>query len=418
MVHIKYKNRRGFALVTALLIIAVLIVIVIACMARLFVEYRLASKFYDSTAAFNLAEAGIERALWEICYNNSSFSGASGWTTDIQGNHIISPTIFQTSAGTTIGYYDVTAGISADGMTATVTSTGYVPRTTSPSEQRTIKVTYVKHNFSKGILSLNSVTMSGQAKTDSYDSSLGLYNALLPNGTRNKGQEGDVATNGVIGLSGQVYINGDANPGAGHPLPSSPPPSNYISGTYGTLQAPLTVDPIPTATINTVRTNNNNSNITITHNGHVTSYSGGTAISVSGQDTMTLPGGTYYFTSVSTSGQAAINVTGPSIIYVDGGNVSISGQGMVNSTSNSQPKNLQLYSTGSTISLSGQSAFYGAIYAPTAAVTLTGQENFYGSLICGTDVDSGQSAVHFDVSLLGISPVFANNKLNSWQDVR
>ena len=403
MTHSKYRKERGFALVTALLIIAILIVILVACMSRLVVEYRLASKFYDSTAALNLAEAGIERILW---LNPS------------QDMHI-SPTVLQTSAGRTIGYYDVAVSIAADGLSGTAIATGYVPNTGPASMRRTIKVTFIKNNFSKAVLSLNSITMSGQAKTDSYDSSLGAYNCILPGGDRNVGKEGDIATNGTITLSGQVYINGDANPGPDHPLPSNPNPATYISGKYGTLQAPMVVDAIPAVTINNAKAANSNGNITITHMGETTPYTGGNSISVSGQDTMTLSGGTYYFTSVSTSGQGRINVTGPTVIFVDGGNINISGQGIVNSTNNSQPKNLQVYATGSTISLSGQAAFYGAIYAPAASVTLSGQENFYGAIVCGSDVDSGQSAVHFDINLTGIYPVFEKNydRVNSWQDI-
>jgi choice-of-anchor A domain-containing protein len=148
--------------------------------------------------------------------------------------------------------------------------------------------------------------------------------------------------------------------------------------------------------------------------GDVTPFTG-TAISTSSEVTITLPGGTYYFTSISLSGQARINVTGPSTIYVDGGNVSISGQGIVN---NGQPRNLLLYSTGASISLSGQAEFSGAIYAPTATVTLTGQENLYGSIICGSNIDSGQAKIHYDMDLMSVTPVFASGRVSSWQELK
>ena len=69
--HNMKKNLRGFALITSVLIISILIPLVIAYIARVTAEYRFTSKFYNSIAAFNLAEAGIERALWEINYNDS-----------------------------------------------------------------------------------------------------------------------------------------------------------------------------------------------------------------------------------------------------------------------------------------------------------------------------------------------------------
>jgi len=208
-------------------------------------------------------------------------------------------------------------------------------------------------------------------------------------------------------LSGNAYVNGNANPGPSYPFIGIPP----VSGSYGTLQAPFTVDSIPASSLSSASATNNNSNII-----YDPKYPplNGTNLLVSGQQSITLPGGTYYFTSMQVEGQATINITGPSTIYVDGGNINISGQGIVN---NSQPKDLLLYSTGSTINLAGQAAFCGAIYAPTASVKLSGQENLYGAIVCGTDVDSGQAAIHFDLDLLNVVPVFSSNRVTSWQEV-
>jgi hypothetical protein len=398
MTRKKDEGRKGFVLVTAILIISILIIILTPYIARVSTEYRLMSKIYNSTAALDLAEAGIERGIWEVKYNGSAFTG---WTTTVAGDGSKTSTLnvngFQTSSGRAIGDYTVVVWTSPDETSSTTTATGYVPNRNAIDEKRIIKVAFSRHNFSKAVVGLGNITMSGQAKTDSYNSTLGSY-ASQPH-TEN----GDMITNGSINLSGQAYIHGDANPGPGHPFSGHP----NVSGSYGTLAATFTVDPIPAETINAARDSNSNANIVppIT----------GTSLSVSGSDVVTLPGGTYYFTSISVSGQAGINVTGPSTIYVDGGNVSISGQGIVN---NGVPKNLLLYSTGNNISLSGQAAFTGAIYAPSATVTLTGQENLYGSITCGTNVDSGQAAIHFDLDLMNVTPVFADNKVTSWQEIK
>lgn len=459
----KGNNRKSFVLVASLLTASILVILVLAYITRVVADYKFTTKIHNLTAAIDIAETGIERALWEIQHNGGAFNNP--WNTTIHGDGTVTSTLsvnsFKNQAGGSMGDYTVDVWIAADKMTATATSTGYVPNRTSPEGKRKIKVVYARHNFARAIAALTSVTMSGQAMTDSYDSSLGAY-AAQPHT-----KQGDVITNGTIGLSGQVKINGDANPGPGHPFPPSPPPSNYITGTYGTLAAPFTVDPIPASTIPTiVKTINDNGNI---QKGRSTDPSplNGNALSVSSQNTITLPGGTYYFTSVSASSQSIMNVTGPSTIYVDsggfntsgqsivnitrsstisiyngtlstsgqatiniskgagdtngttvytyGGDMNISGQGIVN---NGVPKDLLMYSTGSSISLSGQAAFTGAIYAPNAKVTLSGQDNFFGSIICGTDVDSGQAKIHFDLDLLNVSPVFASNRITSWQEIR
>lgn len=393
-------------------------------MARLVTEYGLAAKFYNSTAAFDLGEVGLERAIWHYLNNN-----LTGWTPSPDPSHpgntlyTLPHQFLKAHVGSVylnIGEYDASISISADGTAAVISANGYVPNYSSYSAKRTLGATYKKWGaFTHAVSSLHNITMSGQAKADSYDSSKGAYNCILSGGSRNIGQKGSMASNGSITLSGEVYINGDATPGSGHPFPASPSPSTYISGKYGTMSTPITVDAAMTSalasTIAATKTSNSNSGITITHNGTTTPYTGGNNLSVSGQDVMTIPGGTYYFTAISTSGQAQINVTGPSVIYVDGGSINISGQGIVNS---GQPKDMQIYSTGSTVSLSGQAAVTGAIYAPSATITLSGQENFYGSIFCGSDVDSGQAVVHYDTSLSSVTPSFATNGVTSWADIK
>lgn len=398
MSHSDRKNRKGFAMITAMLVIGVLIIVAVPYIARVVSEYRLISKIYNSAAALDLAEAGVERGIWELRYNGGAFTG---WTTNPDGSKSVSVNSFQTASGKTIGDYDVTVEYSSSGGTAT--ATGYVPNRTSPDERRKVKAVFEQHNFKfgKAVLALGSITMSGQATTNSYDSNLGSY-ASQPHTNH-----GDIVTNGAINVSGQAYINGDAHPGPGHPFQGTPP----VSGSYSTLQAPFTVDPIPQSTLDDAHTNNNNDNILL--NGQP--WSGGYAFSGSGQQVFTFPGGTYYFTSMSTSGQAQINITGPSTIYVAGGNVSISGQGIVN---NGRPRDLLLYSSGSSVSLSGQAAFTGAVYAPTASVTLSGQENVYGSIICGSNSDSGQAKIHFDLDLLNVSQVFDEGRVSSWQEIK
>ena len=396
-------NRKGFILVLSLLTASVILILVIPYISRVVADYRFTTKIYNSTAALDLAEAGIERALWEIGYNSMGFTGWAA-VTDGDGNttRTISVNSFQTSTGDTIGDYTVSAWISADGLSSTVTSTGYAPNQVSQDAKRTVRVTCARNNFSKAIISLNGITMSGQAYTDSYDSSLGPYSAQPHT------QNGDIATNGAISLSGGAYVNGDANPGADYPFSGTP----SVSGSYGTLQSPIVVAPIPSSTMDAARLSNDNGNIIYAPYQNPLS---GYAFSVGSQSTITFPGGTYYFTSISIGSQSTINVTGPSTIYVDGGTVTISGQGVVNSGS---PANFVLYSTGASITLSGQSAFVGAIYAPSATVTLSGQENFYGSIICGANLDSGQAAIHYDLSLSNVAPVFANNRVTSWQEIQ
>lgn len=401
MDNIKKSNRRAFILITSLLFASILVIIALPYVSRITTEYMLMMKIYSNAAALNLAEAGVERGLWEINHNSSTFNGWSS-ATDANGNHTYGVSVngFKTASNQTIGDYDVTAWVSADEMSGIVTGKGYVPNRTSPSSTRIVKVTCARQNFNKAVLSLNGITMSGQASTDSYDSSLGTYDSQTPT------LQGDIATNGAISLSGQAYVGGDANPGASYPFTGVP----NVEGSYGTLQAPIVIDPIPPSALDAARASNNNSGII-----HELGFEpvSGYALSVPASATITLPAGTYYFTSISVNG--TVNTSGSVVIYVDGGNIAIAGQGLFN---DSQPRDLLIYSTGSSINIAGQADLSGAIYAPNATVTLTGQENVFGSIVCGSNIDSGQAKIHYDLDLMNVTPVFASNRVTSWQELK
>ena len=408
------KNLRGFALITSVLIISILIPLVIAYIARVTAEYRFTSKFYNSIAAFNLAEAGIERALWEINYNDSVFSG---WSSSVDGGGnttITSPASpapsLATLAGQTIGEYTVTVYIPSAQNPVTITSTGFAPNKLSADEERTIILQCEKnYQFTRGIVGLNSVKFSGGAYSDSYDSSKGPYNSDITSPLYNAGQQSSVASNGSITLSGGSYIYGDANPGPDYPF--NPPPSpTVVTGSYATLQAPLQLDPIPPAEISNARTSNNNAVID-----PAILPPGTYDLDLSGGDALTLPQGTYYFTSIKLTGGSSIQVSGPVKIYVDGGEIDSSGGSFVNS---GVPKNLLILSTGPEIELSGGTSFIGCIYAPTSNIKNSGGCTIYGAIVCGSNVDSGGAALHFDIDLLKISPNFGTYKITYWQEIK
>ena len=82
----------------------------------------------------------------------------------------------------------------------------------------------------------------------------------------------------------------------------------------------------------------------------------------------------------------------------------------------SAPSSLGIYSTGSDVNLSGQSAYYGTIYAPAASVTLTGQTDLYGAIVCGSSVDTGQASIHFDLALADTANAPPNYGVLSWME--
>jgi len=402
MKTITNHSHKGFVLIFALLIASIALLLLIPHASRVLADFKLTLIINNSTKALDLAEAGVERAIWEIRYNDNTSSFP------------VPLTSFQSSTGDNMGEYEAAATL--DSNSATITSYGYVPNKSSCKTRKTVTVTYsLNRAFGRGVAALNNITMSGNASTDSYDSSEGSYNALLSDGTYNIGQEGDIASNGEIILGSNTVINGDANPGPDYPFSGTPP----VSGSYGTLQAPIDVDPIVFP--DNISSVNDNAIIDIpaTDPPTVIFNPGTNDLVLSGTTQIGLPEGTYYFTSITMSGQSAINVTGAVTVYIDGSgggavDVNITGQGIMNDTGT--PGNLIIYYTGSDIKLAGQASFSGAIYAPSATITMSGQADIYGSIVCGSNVDSGQAAIHYDKDLVKVMPDFVTPKVISWQE--
>ena len=127
---------------------------------------------------------------------------------------------------------------------------------------------------------------------------------------------------------------------------------------------------------------------------------------VTGNDSLTLDPGTYYFTSAAIGGRATLTVTGPTTIYVDG-DATFTGGGIVNATQ--VPTNLTIYSTGSTITVDGSAGFYGSIVAPGTAVSFEGTADIYGTVMARVLTLFGNTEIHVDSDavrqLYGIGPI-------------
>lgn len=264
-----------------------------------------------------------------------------------------------------------------------------IVQTTTTQTQTT--TTVVTDPFGDAAHGSTSLTLSGNAVTDSYNSTNGAYNV---NG--NKFSNGDVSTDGTaaqtIALSGNAIVNGNAAVGPGANVSSA----IHTSGNAviaGTQSAESSAWNVPLSTIPAGIANQG-------------------ALSISGNTTMNLPQGVYWFSSISVSGNAKINATGPVKIYVTG-NISLSGNGV--QTASNNPPNTLIYGTVdpnnannkcTSVTIDGNASFYGAIYAPAADVTINGASGaaIYGALTAKT-VTLNSAAVHWDQALQNIGQI-------------
>ena len=240
------------------------------------------------------------------------------------------------------------------------------------------------------------LTMSGNAFTDSYDSSAGGYAAS------HSPADGDIYVNGSSTLSGGVIVNGVlftpnavlgscSNNSGGVRLSGKA----LATGGYQTFTPFAFLAPGPfTAGTQDLNINNNQ---TLAPG----SYGD---IKLSGKAVLTLQAGTYVVNSITLSGGSQITVAGGGQVILDvvGANskkpIDLSG-GSVSVPSGIPANFLINYAGSSEVDLSGQSDSYGVLYAPNANVKMSGGGDWFGSIVAYTLDDSGGAAVHYDRSL-------------------
>jgi hypothetical protein len=227
-----------------------------------------------------------------------------------------------------------------------------------------------------GIIGLDWVTMNGGASTDSYKSGDGPYSAGLAL------QNGSVASNGDIRMTGGATIHGDASPG-----PGCTASGGYVTGSTTSLASFLSF-PNPDAA-DAKFVNNNASVADFVKNG---------SFSVSGNCTIDFHAGVYYFHDFSATGGAIINanIDGPVTIYVENSFTLTGGS----SAYQAKAQNLKVVAlnSGSSVTLGGNADIYIDVYAPLSDVTISGTGALYGDVVGKTATLSGRAGIHFDES--------------------
>ncbi|HEX5444460.1 MAG TPA: Tad domain-containing protein [Pirellulales bacterium] len=233
-------------------------------------------------------------------------------------------------------------------------------------------------------IGVNEVLMLGDARTDSYNSWAGPYSAATA------GAQGSICSNGPIGLVGNVAVHGDAHPGLGQAVSKVGHAS--ITGSTAPRTSAMQLPPV---NFGTAAMLNDNQNIPMTLLGK-NPLDGQGSLTLKAHDTLALPPGTYYFSSVKLVGSSSLQTSGPTTIYCTG-SFDCGGGSLVNATQ--LPRNLQVYCTGPLCTLSGNSDFYGTIYGPSTRLVILGTADFYGTLVSSDLVVIGNPRLHADQSL-------------------
>lgn len=387
-------------LVIGVIIMAFLLLLVLPFLYQLSAENRLTDKSFKSSIALSLAEAGIERALWEL-----NFGDITTWDGD-SSLRTLTITSFQTPSGNVAGDFEIKV-YNPETKQPIVESRGIVSYSDSAlmakaTRAELAEIKYDPWNFA--VFGDEDLDFSSAALVDSYDSTNGSY------GGTNVGAQGNIGTNSILYGGIDMYPNsqvyGDAYSG-----PESDPNdviitqgNAYLDGEkkslYEEKSMPSVVAP------------------------DSLDFMGGYSLGVGESGTIDSSG---EFTSLVLGSNSTLTITADATLYItgdfmmssnsqlniaDGVNVTIYLGGTFTQASNSQINNLSqdptsLFILGTdsfngTMTWNSNTDFYGAIYVPRAYVDFNSNIDFYGSIAAGSFEFNSNARFHYDFALAGL----------------
>jgi hypothetical protein len=291
------KEESGVALITGLLLLMSLTAIGLFATNATIVHQDISANLKASKQGFYLAEAGIQHArLFLIQHSDNWSSYASTTATPL----IAAIQLFN------LGTYTVTVQ-DAGGGGLRVRSTG------NTSGQSSVVVEALVRSkpslFPCVACASGTITLSGGATTDSFDSSVAGYTGYNP---LSAGSNGNVrSSNGNISLLGDgTQVKGDAKAGGSGTVSVSE--GAMVTGTTTNGAPPLTFPPVDTSPCGSPPDYSASNGIT---GGNYNTSTG--ALTASGGATVTLAPGTYCFSSVTLSGGSTLQVNEAVRIYLD-----------------------------------------------------------------------------------------------------
>jgi len=356
----RLNQQVGSLLVAALFYVTGIAALLEACLGRSMTEVFATTREASDQQAFHLAEAGVDAALRQLRTGQTEHLAP---TTSSTGHHW---TMIDLVEG-------LMYRLNAHGLAG--------------GEQRDVEAVVRLHPrsvFQYALFGHDQVHVSGEAVTDSYDSTAAAYDP----GTA--GQQGDVGTNAVapgsVTVGGGLIINGQVAIGEEEPDPTSA--VRMVGGTLLITGLPPVVTQSVALSMPPV---NMPSELTCA------------ALSVTAGDTVMLASatGSYCFTDLSVAGTGVLTTDGAVTVYVTG-TFSASGNARIGLPDHPPAMTMVLLSTQeATIesSLTGMTEFYGGLYAPMATLKISGSAQVFGSVIAQAIDVSGQAQVHYDTAL-------------------
>ena len=378
--------QRGSILITSMGVVIVLTILGAGSMRRSMTEHGVSRRSTAQQGAFFLAEAALDRAALNLR------------TPDEASDDV-------TMGSLPTGSYTIDTPQLTGTLQYTVTTHG-----TSRGESRHVEALFgltPQSVFQFALFGDASVNVSGDAQTDSYDSSQGPYEDDPASPDYNKSQNGDIGTNatgsGGVSVGGSIFIEGQVAVGPSVDDPTSVVTGYdpaFITGDPKVVSQPSAF-PLPPVTVP----------------GGLTC----TDYTVQGNTTTTLEPGTYCYDDLTIQGNATLTASGDVTIYVTG-QLTAQGNSVVGASSDpSRMLFLMSASAEATLeqTIQGNNTFYGGIYGPEATFTIQGNAEIFGSVIARQVNVTGNAEIHYDESLQSITELSNTYQpsLLSWREV-
>lgn len=413
--------QHGTVLIVTLLIMALIALALGSYLSLNLSTARLSRQSYQQSAAFNLAEAGTEEALWS--FNQANARNPDAWT----GWTVQPPaawrkfTGFELGGNTTGSVKVYVSNLNPTGNARPqVVALAAVESPGAPPSTRMIQVTLSRRSyFSSGLVARDALRFSGRnTAVDSWNSDPDgeAATAPIPYSLAVRSDQGRIATlalqNNAM-LVNQATVLGYVATGGGDPEVGE---HGSIRGTH--TPADVRIDParvstgfsadLPAVTAPLDGTTIASVGATLGTAGQATKWRC-PSIALHGSDTLTIQGDVTLVLTAATgsaldvTGNAAILIPAGSslVLYVEG-NVLIAGNGLGNA--NVRPATCRIWGTGAAnsgqdIKIAGNGALNTVVYAPHAAVTINGNGDVLGALVGRTITFTGNARFHYDESL-------------------
>jgi hypothetical protein len=391
----------------------VLLLLAVPFLYQLSFENRLTTKSYKSSAALSLAEAGVERAIWELNYGD-----ISSWTGD-DTLRTMGISSFQAAGGKVIGDVGIRI-VDPKADHPIVESRGMVSYVGAQEVIRTVRSELGGYPpFKFAAFAEDGIMIDQDVMIDSYDTRVGDYD-----NPGNVGSEGDIGTNSgdfsAIYMDNSADLAGDALSG----WESDPEsviitdPGANIDGEKRALDYEIELPPITPPGLPWRGDYSMSGTDSIFLSGEYSSFTmeANSVVTIE-DDVIFYITGDFYMDQNS---RLDIAVGASLQIIMGSGSFEMDQTSTINNLSHDPTKFVLFGTPGFTgdIYIDQSSEFYGAIYAPNAFVELDQGDGFYGAIIAKDILFDQDTVLHYDKALeaLEILPSMGSlYEVKSWQ---